>query len=236
MKTCQAASWPFTKDIKYKRTMTESIETNSPSAKSTAKSSPIARILTAAIGKMIQYDAQSVKKLKNLAGKKVKINIQPINQSVVLLIQEKTIEVSTDDSIQVDTTISGKPSALFAMSTNQHIPGLDGVSINGDATTGQFIADFLKQLQPDWEDAWCDLLGEGPGYHVSQALKGLKNAGTSFFDSVRTSSKDFLLEENRELVTPDEMENFLDQVDDLKSDVSRLEQKFTRLLNKQTDQ
>lgn len=191
----------------------------------------VARMMTTAIQKMIQYDPQSVKKLKNLAGKKVKITIQPVNQSVILIILADTIEVSTDDSLAVDTTISGKPSALFAMSTNQHIPGLDGVTINGDASTGQFIADFLKQLQPDWEDAWCDLLGEGPGYQVSQMLGGLKKAGMSLFNSVRMSSEEFLLEENRELISPREMETFLDQVDDLRSDTDRLERKMTALLN-----
>ena len=192
----------------------------------------LARIMTAAIQKMIQYDSNSVKKLKNLAGKKVKIHIEPINQSVTLLIKEDTVVISTDNSLEVDTPISGKPSALFAMSTNQHIPGLDGVTINGDATTGQFVADFLKQLQPDWEDAWCDLLGEGPGYQVSEILKGIRHAGKRFFSSVRESSHDFLVEENRELITPHEMEVFLDQVDDLQSDTTRLERKLAQLQSK----
>ncbi len=198
------------------------------------KPSPVARIMTAAIKKMIQYDPKSIKKLKPLAGKKVKLNIQPIDQSLVLLIHSDTIEVSIDDLSEVDTTISGKPSSLFAMSTNQHIPGLDGVIIHGDATTGQFIADFLKQLKPDWEDAWCDLLGEGPGYQVSEFIKTLKKAGTSLFNSVRQSSQEYLLEENRELVSPHEMELFLDQVDDLQSDLVRLERKLTKMQNNST--
>ena len=130
--------------------------------------SMVAKLMTSAIQRTLKYDPQSVKKLKPYAGKKVKIQIQPVNQSVVLLIQETTIEVSSDDTTEVNPTISGKPSALFAMGTNQHIPGLDGVTINGDATTGQFMAEFLKQLKPDWEDAWCDLLGEGPGFQVSE--------------------------------------------------------------------
>jgi ubiquinone biosynthesis protein UbiJ len=148
------------------------------------------------------------------------------------LLQDETIVISTDDNIEVDTTISGKPTALFAMSTNQHIPGLDGVGINGDASTGQFVADFLKNLRPDWEDAWCDLLGEVPGYHVSQLIKTLSSAGKSFVDSVRNSSKEFLLEENRELISGHEMEDFLDQVDDLSADVTRLEKKLQLIKNK----
>jgi len=191
--------------------------------------SVLARIMTTAIQKIIKFDKNAVKKLKPLAGKKVKINIQPIDQSVVLLIHENTLEVNTNSDIEVDTTISGKPTALFAMSTNQHIAGLDGVTINGDATTGQFIADFLKQLKPDWEDMWCDLLGEGPGYHVSQIMNHIHQFGTGLVTSLSNSSKEFLTEESRELISPHEMEDFLDCVDDLKSDLVRVERKLARI-------
>ncbi|MEZ5473083.1 MAG: SCP2 sterol-binding domain-containing protein [Marinicella sp.] len=195
------------------------------------QSSILAALMTSAIQKLIKYDHKAAQKLKPFAGKKVKINVQPINQSIVFLLQENNIEVSTDGSLEVDTTITGKPSSLFAMSTNQHIPGLDGVTINGDATTGQFIADFLKQLSPDWEEAWCDLLGDVPGYHVSQFLKGLSKAGKSFLESMKSSTQEYLLEENRELVHPDEMTAFLDEVDDLNADVVRLERKINQLQN-----
>lgn len=195
------------------------------------RNSLLASIMTSAIQKLIKYDREAAKKIKPFAGKKVKINIQPIDQSIVFLLKEDNIEVSTDNNIEVDTTITGKPSALFAMSTNQHIPGLDGVVINGDATTGQFMADFLKQLSPDWEEAWCDLLGEIPGYHVSKFLKSLSEAGKSFAQSMKSSTQEYLLEESRELVHPDEMEAFLDQVDDLNADVVRLERKINQLQN-----
>ncbi|TDR22511.1 ubiquinone biosynthesis accessory factor UbiJ [Marinicella litoralis] len=195
----------------------------------TSNDSLLSRIMTSAIQKLIQYDQTAIKKLKPLAGKNVKIIIQPINQSIVLMLKEDTIAISTNDDIEVHTTITGKPSSLFAMSTNQHIPGLDGVTINGDATTGQFVADFLKQLSPDWEEAWCDLLGEVPGYHVASILKGLTTAGKSFANSIKNSSKEYLLEENRELVSPAEMDAFLDQVDDLSADVTHLERKIREI-------
>ncbi len=198
---------------------------------SEGQSSILASIMTSAIQKLIKYDHEAVKKLKPFAGKKVKIHLQPIDQSIIFILKEDTIEVSRDGKLEVDTTISGKPSSLFAMSTNQHIPGLDGVVINGDATTGQFVADFLKQLSPDWEEAWCDLLGEIPGYHVSNLLKGISKAGKSFANSLKQSTQEYLLEENRELVHPDEMEAFLDQVDDLSADVVRLERKIKQLQN-----
>jgi len=195
---------------------------------STKNENWLERMMNSAIKKLISYDPEATKRLKKLAGKKVRVEVQPTQLSFVMTISADTLEVNSDKQADVDTTISGKPSALFAMSTNQHIPGLDGVQIQGDATTGQFIADFLKQLKPDWEDAWCDLLGEGPGYQVSQLMEKLKNTGQSLAESLRRNSREYLLEENRELISVEEMEHFFDEVDDLRADLIRVERKINQ--------
>ena len=187
------------------------------------------RMMNRAINKLISYDPTAAKKLNKLTGKAIRIVIEPVQLSFELMITNESIKVSQDAEKDVDTTISGKPSALFAMSTNQHVPGLDGVQIQGDASSGQFVVDFLKQLQPDWEDAWCDLLGEGPGYQVSQFLQSMKHNGSQLLKSLRRNTREYLLEENRELISNDEMDDVLDAVDDLKADVSRLEQRMALL-------
>lgn len=189
----------------------------------------VIRMMNRAINKLISYDPKAAKKLNTLSGKAIRIVIEPIKLSFELVIEQDTIQVCQDAGRPVDTTISGKPSALFAMSTNQHVPGLDGVQIQGDASSGQFVVDFLKQLQPDWEDAWCDLLGEGPGYQVSQFLQSMKANSSRLFSSLRRNTREYLLEENRELISNEEMDDFLDAVDDLRADVARIEQRITQL-------
>jgi len=190
---------------------------------------PLTRMMNASLQKLIQYDDDASHKLKPHAGKKVRIHLEPINLSWVIEIDAQTLSVHDDADVDVDTTISGKPSALFAMSTSQHITGLDTVTINGDASAGQFVADFLKQLRPDWEEAWCDLLGDTVGYQVSQFIHGAVQMGGKLLQSMQQSSKEFLLEENRELVSLHEMDTFLDQVDDLQADTLRLERQLKSL-------
>lgn len=190
------------------------------------------RMLNRALKKLISYDPTAAKKLGKLSGKAIRVVIEPIQMTFELEITNEAIQVSQDADKHVDTTISGKPSALFAMSTNQHVPGLDGVHIQGDASSGQFVVDVLKQLQPDWEDAWCDLLGEGPGYQVSQFLQSMKNNGSQLFNSLRRNTREYLLEENQELVSTEEMDEFLDAVDDIKADVSRIEQRMAQFKQK----
>ncbi|WP_154223696.1 ubiquinone biosynthesis accessory factor UbiJ [Marinicella rhabdoformis] len=192
---------------------------------------PATDMMSRALAGAIKYDPDSKKKLKAMAGKVVDVVILPIDQHIPMLIHEDRIEILSEVPNTVDTTISGKPTALFAMSQSQHIPGLDSVSINGDATAGQFVADFLKQLKPDWEDAICDVFGDEAGYRISETLKTAKQIGSNFFGSFLNSSKEYFLYENQELVRPDEMEQFLDEVDVLKSDVARLEQKIAQILS-----
>ena len=203
-------------------------DSNSTTYKTLPK--PASDMMSRALAGAIKYDPESKKKLKAMAGKVVDVVILPMEQHLPLLIHEDRIEVLNKVPESVNTTISGKPTALFAMSQSHHIPGLDSVSINGDATAGQFIADFLKQLKPDWEDAICDIFGDEAGYRISETLKTAKQIGSNLFGSFLNSSKEYFLYENQELVRPEEMEQFLDDVDDLKSDVSRLERNIEQMI------
>ncbi|MCX7546035.1 ubiquinone biosynthesis accessory factor UbiJ [Marinicella gelatinilytica] len=194
--------------------------------------SPTVFVLDKAINRAIQYDKTALKKLKPHIGKRVAINIQPIGPRIHLHITETGIEVTGEqDTAAADTTISGKPSGLFAMASSQHIAGLDQVVINGDAGLGQFIADFLKNLNPDNEEALCDVFGEIPGYHISQTLQKIHQQGQQFGESLKRNVHDFLVHEDRSLIAPTEMQQFLDDVDDLQADVVRIERQIKQLLS-----
>jgi len=195
--------------------------------------SPTALLLDKAINRAIHYDAKALKTLKPHIGKRVALEIQPIGPRLHLHITENGMEVTGPQEIKADTTITGKPTALFAMASSQHIAGLDQVEINGDAGLGQFIADFLKNLDPDHEEALCDLFGETPGYHLSQALQKVRQQGRQFGDSLKRNIHDFLVHEDRSLIAPAEMEQFLDDVDDLQADVVRIERQIKALLSQQ---
>ncbi len=193
--------------------------------------SPTAVLLDKAINRAIQYDPNALKTLKPHIGKRVALNIQPIGPHLHMHITESGIEVTGAQDQQADTTITGKPTALFAMANNQHIAGLDQVDIQGDAGLGQFIADFLKNLDPDHEQALCDVFGETAGYHLSQGLQKLRQQGQQLGASLQRNVHDFLVHEDRSLIAPAEMDQFLDDVDDLQADVVRLERRIKALLS-----
>ena len=87
----------------------------------------------------------------------------------------------------------------------------------------------MKSLKPDWEEAWCDLLGDGMGVRVSSAVKSILDFGKNFKNSMIQNTQEYLVEESRDLIAPAEMEDFLDEVDDLKADTARLELQINAL-------
>lgn len=185
--------------------------------------------LSKAINRALSYDPVAVKKLEPFKGKVIKLELESTPFEFYLTVNENKLLLSGTSEHEADTTIKGTPLALFAMNLEETVSGIKNVEIYGDATTGQFFSKWLKTISPDWEEAWCQLLGDGMGVRVSKTLNGIIQVGKNFRKSLVNSTKEYLVEESRELIAPAEMEQFLDDVDDLRSDVSRLEQQINQL-------
>ncbi len=189
----------------------------------------ILKSINEAMNKSLSYDFISVKKLDSFDKKVIKVELLSTPFEFYILINDRKITLDKSYAGDVDTTIKGTPISLFAMSADEPISGIKNVEIFGDANTGQFFAKWMKNIKPDWEEAWCDLLGDGMGVRASNIAKGLLGFGLRFKNSMIDNTSEYLVEESRDLIAPSEMEDFLDDVDDLKADTARLEQQINLL-------
>ena len=182
-----------------------------------------------AMNKSLSYDYVSVKKLASFDDKIIKVELDSTPFVFFICIKDNKVLLSKSSVRDADTTIKGTPMALFAMNAEEPIQGIKSVEIHGDANTGQFFAKWLKNIKPDWEEAWCDLLGDGMGVRAANMVGGILDFGKKFKDSLIRNTNEYLVEESRDLIAPAEMEVFLDDVDDLKADTARLEQRINQL-------
>jgi len=185
--------------------------------------------LNKAMNKSLSYDLSSVKKLDAFANKVIKVDLLSTPFEFYINIIDRKVVLSKFHDSEADTTIIGTPLALFAMNAEEPVIGIKNVEIFGDANTGQFFAKWLKNLNPDWEEAWCELLGDGMGVRVSNVVNGILDFGKKFKDSMIQNTQEYLVEESRDLIAPTEMEDFLDEVDDIKADTARLELQINAL-------
>lgn len=185
--------------------------------------------LNKAVQKTLELDPVAKKNLRPLAGKVVKVHLKPMNITIFMLPQTNGLQLQSRYSGHVDTTIEGTPLALFAMGADSPVSGLPPVRIEGDASTGQHLAKWLKNLDPDWEEALCQVLGDGPGVRVAKTLRAGGDFVRRLADTLIRSSRDYLTEESREVLTIHELEPFYEAVDDLKADTQRLERRLQQL-------
>ena len=72
------------------------------------------------------------------------------------------------------------------------------------------------------------IFGDVIGFQLSRLVGGGLGLAKHARDSMERNISEYLREESRQLVTATEMDQFLDNVDDLRDDVARLEARLRR--------
>ena len=181
------------------------------------------------INKVLQSDAfnKSIPDnfLSEINNKKIKINLKDINYSTILHISDNTI-IILDEEGNFDVELITTPAtlALFILSK-----GSDKFSskiiINGDIDTANKFNNFLSSSEKI-KEILIHLIGKEKTKDIEKGFKSI----TAFFNDIFSSSTsdlvDFLTDDLTVLPSKSDVNQFLDEVDSLKSRTDKLYQKY----------
>ena len=181
------------------------------------------------INKVLQSDAfnKSIPDnfLSEINDKKIKINLKDINYSTILHISDNTI-IILDEEGEFDVELITTPAtlALFILSK-----GSDKFSskiiINGDIDTANKFNNFLSSSEKI-KEILIHLIGKEKTKDIEKGFKSI----TAFFNNIFSSSTsdlvDFLTDDLTVLPSKSDVNQFLDEVDSLKSRTDKLYQKY----------
>ena len=181
------------------------------------------------INKVLQSDAfnKSIPDnfLSEINDKKIKINLKDINYSTILHISDNTI-IILDEEGNYDVELITTPAtlALFILSK-----GSDKFSskiiINGDIDTANKFNNFLSSSEKI-KEILIHLIGKEKTKDIENGIKSV----TAFFNDIFSSSTsdlvDFLTDDLTVLPSKSDVNQFLDEVDSLKSRTDKLYQKY----------
>ena len=181
------------------------------------------------INKVLQSDAfnKSIPDnfLSEINNKKIKINLKDINYSTILHISDNTI-IILDEEGNFDVELITTPAtlALFILSK-----GSDKFSskiiINGDIDTANKFNNFLSSSEKI-KEILIHLIGKEKTKDIEKGIKSI----TAFFNDIFSSSTsdlvDFLTDDLTVLPSKSDVNQFLDEVDSLKSRTDKLYQKY----------
>ena len=194
-------------------------------------------LLESTINRCLSNDLQTLARLQQLEGKKIRFEISDWGIYFYILPKHNGIELRSKITGDADTTISGRLHDLvhigLATDKSQAIKK-HRIQFNGDAHLGMTMQQILSQLDIDWEEHLAQLIGDIPATTISKGIKKLFDFGKSVRDSLIRNSSEFIHHEAKLSPTADELESFYADVTKTRHDVERLEQKIRFLKQEQS--
>ncbi len=213
-----------------------------------------------ALNAWLKLDGESLKKCETLEGKIIRLHITGLDLNLFFLPAVSGIQVmgnypyksfqndegqenhtsDTDENIrentsgEVDATIHGSPMALMKLSSadNAGASLLDSdVIIDGDMRVAEQFSAILKEVDIDWEELFSKLVGDIIAHQAGQVVR----SGSSWFndsiEAMKLNTSEYLSEESKLTPAEAEIEYYMNQVDELRMDLDRLEARIKNLNN-----
>ncbi|HET7268082.1 MAG TPA: SCP2 sterol-binding domain-containing protein [Oleiagrimonas sp.] len=190
------------------------------------------RALQAALNRAVDLDPETRKSLGALEGRRVQLHLRGPGLTLVVHVIDGQLKVEPpDDTDMPALQVSASPGSLLGMALRA---GGDAVppgkvDIAGDADLARRLEKLARGYAPDFEEAFARQFGDVLGVPLARALrKGLshvRDSGRHFAED----SADWLREESRLVVSADELDDFLDDVDALREHTERVATRVDRL-------
>ena len=192
--------------------------------------------LESAINTALKYDPGTRAALTKLAGQILALESTQPPFTIYLQAtdtENQTLRVFADPDKQSSPTtqLSGPLLAIAALALKDSSTlANSGVAVMGSTALLSDMQTILSQLDIDWEDALNQVMGDLLGHSMANKIRFLAGWTQHRLQSGQRLISEYLTEELKSLPAKPELESFYQQVDELRMNVDRLEQRIARIL------
>lgn len=179
--------------------------------------------------RLLDLDPETRARLGQLEGTVLAVVFSGIDKRLYATIGEQAIELSETCDGDADIVLEGTPLAFVRFMLDRESTAPGGIQIEGDATLAQQFIRILKQLDIDWEEWLSHYLGDVLARQIGRAAGAMRDWARDAAADMRADVTEYLQEESRLLAPAVRVARFLSEVDELRADVERLEQRVKRL-------
>lgn len=203
-----------------------------------------------ALNVWLKLDGESLAKCEALDGKIIRLHITGLDLNLFFLPAVSGIQVManypdsalTDDesetpeqdknSGEVDATIHGSPMALIRLGTADNAGASmlkSDVEIDGDMRVAEQFSAILKEVDIDWEELLSKLVGDIIAHQAGQVVRSGSDWFSETVEAMKLNTSEYLSEETKVTPADAEINYYMDQVDDARMDIDRLEARVKNL-------
>ncbi|NOX43927.1 MAG: sterol-binding protein [Gammaproteobacteria bacterium] len=194
-------------------------------------------VVEKAINQYLKLDPVALTRLANYSDKTVAVQLNGFDVTFYIKVKPEGVMVIKDVPENIDTWLIGTPVSLINMALakesqdSENILFSGDVEIKGDVELGQALKQILNQIEIDLEEQLSKITGDVIAHQVGNLARAGKSWSKKTAETLELDVAEYLQEESQQLPRCEEVEQFLSNVDLIRSDVDRLEARVKRLLS-----
>jgi len=190
----------------------------------------LAPLLDKLLARYLQADPPLVAAtLAALAGKVIGLSLTIPELRFFLLLRHDTLQVCADYDGEPDTWIRGSVFDLLRLSVAESSGAAVHLEIVGDVHLGQKLQQLFNEIEFDWEELLVPLFGDIGAHQLGEGARATAHFLGRSIESLAYSGGEFLRAELRIAPSPEELDDFIDGVEQLRDSVERLGARLDRL-------
>lgn len=193
--------------------------------------------LETSINQLLKQDPTTLEKFAALEGKVIAFELTDLELTLYLFPHTEGIQVKYLYEGKADTTLQGGALAFVNMSlgdaTESFFSG--DVRIKGDIELGQHFKRILDKLDLDWEEWLSTYTGDLVAFKAGSLIRSFNSWGKDALKTLELDAREYIQDEGQLSPYSAELEEFTQNISQLRDDTARLEARLTRLqqLNKE---
>ena len=196
-----------------------------------------------AINKILSLDPATQLKLSRFQGKVLALTMvspSPTTATTVFVrILDDEISFSLSEAMPFDACLQGSIADFIALalSSNKSDRLINSdIDLSGDSEFAIALTGLIENLDLDWEALISPLVGGLLAHQLGSGVRSLMRWGKQTFNTQKVAIKDYLETEAGQLASAEKINDFANEVDDVKMAADRLSARFEQLLKKQSSE
>jgi len=179
----------------------------------------------------ITSSTEATQLCRQLSGRSLRFELRGVPVRIQLDARDEGVLISIEPEGEPDCTLTGLPLSMarLGLAGDTEVFRNGAVKVQGDPVLAQDFQRLLELARPDWEEELARLVGDVAAHQLGNATRSLVQWGSQATTTLARDVGEFLTEESRDLPGRLEVEDFLDEVDRLRSDVERAAARLARL-------
>ena len=187
--------------------------------------------LETSINHVLKQDPVTLEKFASMQGKVIAFEMTDLDLTLYIFPHNEGVQVNYLYEGDADTTLQGNTLAFVNMSlgdaTESFFSG--DVRIKGEIELGQRFKRILDKLDLDWEEWLSGYTGDLVAFKAGSLIRSFRSWGKDALKTLELDAHEYIQDEGQLSPHSAELEEFSNNISQLRNDTARLEARISRL-------